>query len=67
MADYRLRYLDPTRQFIRADRIACDSEAEAIDAAYDRRLPVRSELWRGGYCVAKLPAHRQLARARAEP
>ena len=59
MSDYRLQYLDRSGKFIRADRIHCDNDPDAIDVAYDRRLPVRSELWREGRLVAKFPPRRQ--------
>ncbi|MCL6728998.1 hypothetical protein [Sphingomonas hankyongi] len=63
MTDYRLHYLDPSGKFIRSDRIDCHSDPDAIDAAYERHLPVRSELWREGRLVAKFPPSRMLARA----
>jgi hypothetical protein len=63
MKGYRLQYLDPSGKFIRADRIHCDSDPDAIDAASQRRLPVRSEIWRGSRLVAKIrPAARTTAR-----
>jgi hypothetical protein len=55
MTRYRLQFLDPSRKFIRADRIDGDSDADAIDIAQYRRLPVRSELWDGTRLVAKFP------------
>jgi hypothetical protein len=61
MAHYRLRYLDPSGKFIRADRVDCDSDPDAIDIAYHRHLPVRSELWRGTRLIAKFPPSRELA------
>jgi hypothetical protein len=54
MKGYRLQYLDPSGKFIRADRIHGDCDPDAIDAACGRRLPVRSELWRGSRLVAKI-------------
>jgi len=56
MPGYRLRYLDRSRKFIRADRVDAADDAEAIALASRRDLPVRSELWRGGTFVAKFPA-----------
>jgi len=55
MAEYRLRYLDKSGKFIRADHIDCDSDPDAIDLAYDQRPPVRSELWRGANRIALFP------------
>src|SRR3954454_22312290 len=53
MAEYRLRFLDPSGKFIRSDRIHCFSDAGAVVAARERHLSVRSELWRGPRLVAK--------------
>jgi hypothetical protein len=61
MAQYRLQYLDRSKKFIRADRIDCDCDADAIDSAYDLQLPVRSELWLGPRLVAKFPPNRRRA------
>jgi len=55
MSAYRLRFLDPSGKFIRADRIESGCDREAVAEAYDRRLRVRSELWLGSRLVAKLP------------
>jgi hypothetical protein len=55
MSRYRLQFLDPSRKFVRADRIEGDCDADAIDIAQYRRLPVRSELWDGARLVAKFP------------
>ena len=55
MKGYRLQYVDPSRKFIRADRVDCHCDPDAIEAAYSRRLPVRSELWHGARLVAKFP------------
>lgn len=63
MPDYRLRYLDPSGKFIRADHIDCASDPEAIDAAFYQHLPVRSELWDGRRLIAKLPPSRALFRS----
>lgn len=59
MSDYRLRYMDPKGKFIRADLIESACDPDAVDIAYERRLPVRSELWRENRLVAKLPPNRQ--------
>ena len=64
VADYRLRYLDKSGKFIRADPINCDSDPDAIDFAYDRRLPVRSELWRGTQRIAQFPPNGRAAMLR---
>jgi hypothetical protein len=61
MAVYHLHYVDPSGKFIHADRIHCSSDPDAVDAAYDRHLPVRCELWRDGRLVAKLPPNRRVA------
>ena len=58
MSNYRLHYLDPSGKFIRADRIPSGSDSEAVEEAYTRFLPVRSELWTDGRLVAKFPPHR---------
>ena len=55
MSAYRLRYLDRSRKFIRADRVDATDDAEAIALARRRDLSVRSELWCGGTVVAKFP------------
>jgi len=66
MSAYRLRFLDPSGKFIRADRIECRSDRDAVAAAYDKRLRVRSELWLGPRLVAKLPpVHRPNVASRA--
>jgi len=62
MADYRLQFLDPSGKFIRADRIHCDCDGDAVDVAHDRQLPVRSELWDGARLVAKFPPNRSRPR-----
>ena len=56
MSAYRLRYLDRSRKFIRADRVHANDDAEAIALASRRALAVRSELWRGGVFIAGFPA-----------
>ena len=55
MAGYRLQYLDRSGKFIRADHIDCETDPDAIDAAFQRRLAVRSELWHGPRRVAMFP------------
>jgi hypothetical protein len=55
MTEYRLRYLDPSGKFIRGDPIFSGADPDAVEVAYDRRLPVRSELWHGPRLVAKFP------------
>lgn len=55
MADYRLKYLDRSRKFIRADHVEAATDMEAIAIAQLRNLSVRSELWRGAERVAKFP------------
>ena len=59
MSAYRLRFLDPSGKFIRADRIESECDREAVAEAYDRRLRVRSELWLGPRLVAKVPPMRR--------
>lgn len=61
MAVYHLRYMDPGGKFDHADRIECESDADAVDVAYSRHLPVRCELWIEGRLVAKLPPNRRMA------
>lgn len=61
MAVYHLHYFDPKGKFVHADRIDCSSDPDAVDAAYQRHLPVRSELWLNGRLVAKLPPNRRMA------
>ena len=63
MPVYHLRYVDPKGKFVHADRIHCSSDEDAVDIAYERHLPVRSELWLDGRLVAKLPPNRRLAEA----
>jgi len=66
MSAYRLRFLDPSGKFIRADRIDSKCDRDALAAAHERRLRVRSELWRGSRLVAKLPpVHRPNVASRA--
>ena len=62
VSDYRLHYMDRSGKFIRADRIDSASDGDAIDAAFERRLPVRSELWNDGRLVAKFPPNRSTER-----
>ena len=59
MSAYRLRFLDPSGKFIRADRIESRCDRDAVAAAHDRRLRVRSELWLGSRLVAKVPPMRR--------
>jgi hypothetical protein len=59
-AVYHLHYVDPRGKFDHADRIECSSDSDAVDAAYDRHLPVRCELRRDGRLVAKLPPNRRI-------
>ncbi len=61
MAVYHLHYVDPRGKFVHADRIDCSSDSDAVDVAYDRHLLVRSELWRDGRLVAKLPPNPRVA------
>ena len=58
---YRLQFLDPSKKFIRADRIEGNCDSDAIEIAYHRDLPVRSELWQGARLVAKFPPKRKRA------
>jgi len=58
VSEYRLQYLDRSRKFIRQDRVNASSDEEAITRAKDRHLTRRSELWRGGSLVAKIPGYR---------
>lgn len=60
MAVYHLHYVDPRGNVVHADRIDCACDPDAVDAAYHRHLPVRSELWRDGRLVAKLPPNRRI-------
>lgn len=53
---YRLRYLDRSRKFIRADAVIASSDDEAVGLARQRKVFGRSELWRGAQLVAKFPA-----------
>ena len=61
MAVYHLHYVDPRGKVVHADRIHCASDSDAVDAAYERHLPVRSELWLGGRLIARFPPNRRLA------
>ena len=61
MAVYHLHYVDPRGNFVHADRIDCSCDNDAVDAAYDRHLPVRSELWLEGRLIAKFPPNRRVA------
>jgi len=65
MSTYRLRFLDPSRKFIRADRIDCASDQDAVERAYERHLPVRSELWKDDRLIAPFPPSRHQAGRRA--
>jgi hypothetical protein len=58
MTGYRLRYLDRSHKFIRADRVDAATDDEAIKLAALRRLQSRSELWKGAKLVAKFPRGR---------
>ncbi len=60
MTVYHLHYVDPRGKFDHADRIDCSSDSDAVDAAYDRHLPVRCEIWRDGRLIAKLPPNRRI-------
>jgi len=63
MPRYRLQYLDRSRKFIRADRIECETDLDAVMTASNLGLSVRSELWRGARLVAKFPPKRRAAYA----
>ena len=61
MAVYHLHYVDPRGKFVHADRIECSSDSDAVDAAYEKHLLVRSELWLDGRLVAKFPPNPRVA------
>ena len=61
MAVYHLHYVDPRGKFVHADRIDSASDSDAVEIAYEKHLPVRSELWLEGRLVAKFPPNRRVA------
>jgi hypothetical protein len=60
MYDYRLRYVDGTRRFIRSDEIHCQTNAEALGVGPTLRLRVRSDLWREPSLPRKFRPQRQV-------